>query len=96
MVDLGEDERGKRRGAGGCGRGVFSQYGSAVGDAGAVIMLVSVKPGKGMGGRTKGAEWRRMRKPSRWPKRERECKLANPSERPNITECILLRKAAFR
>lgn len=65
MVDFGEDEGGKRRGAGRCGRGVFSQDGSAVGDAGAVIMLGLVKPGKDMGGRTKGAEWRRMRKPSR-------------------------------
>ena len=95
MVDLGEDERGKRRGAGGCGRGVFSQDGSAVGDAGAVIMLVSVKPGKEMGGRTKGVGWRRMRKPSRWPKRERKCKLANPSERPKSPKCILLRKTAL-
>ena len=39
VVDLGEDERGKRRGTGRCGCGVFSQDCSAVGDTGAVTVI---------------------------------------------------------
>ena len=63
VVDLGEDERGKRRGAGRGGRGVFCQDCSAVGDTGAVKVILLVLPGLGKGRRTKGAEWRRMRMP---------------------------------
>ena len=63
VVDFGEDDRGERRGAGGCGRGVFSQDRSAVGDAGAVMVVVLVVPGKGKARRTRGAEWRMMKMP---------------------------------
>ncbi len=73
MVDFGEDERGKRRGAGGSGRGVFGQYGSAVGDTGAGMVITLVVPGKGKGRRTIGAEWRMMTMPSRWREGKRMC-----------------------
>ena len=49
VVDFGEDERGKRRGAGRCGRGVFGQDCSAVGDTGAVTVILLVLPGLGKG-----------------------------------------------
>ena len=50
VVDLGEDEGGKRRGAGGCGGGIFCQDCRAVCDAGAVVAVVLAVPGQGRNG----------------------------------------------
>ena len=45
VVDFGEDKRGKRRGTGRRGRGVFGQDCSAVGDTGAVSVVLLVLSG---------------------------------------------------
>ena len=42
---------------------MFSQDCSAVGDAGAAVVIALVAPGGGEGRRTRGAEWRMMRMP---------------------------------